>query len=238
MSPQDQLHVIYKVEMVLGFIVSLFVTPFVAIMSMDSPSATTSAAVITGIVVFSVLNFLLVLVPLWAVEELNRYSTKKRLVFNIFNALCMLFFFFPVALWQMYQIKRVSEYKEEIKKVFDTHKKYETRTNTTRSALYIIGAIILFYVGSYYLNEYSIKDREIVLDCGRDYISTKGFFSQKLYFTNKTSHYLYKYNYSSLGKLDGDTIVVTNPYLGKEKMQKIKACVEKSGKYRLTVKTD
>jgi len=238
MSPQDQLRVLYKVEMVLGFIVSLFVTPFVAIMSTDSPSATTSTAVITGVVVFSVLNFLLVLVPLWAVEELDRYSTKKRLVFNIFNALCMLLFFFPVALWQMYQIKRVSEYKEEPKRVSGTRKAYETGTNTTRSALYIIGAIILFFTGSHYLDEYSIKDREIVLDCGKDYISTKGFSSQKLYFTNKTSHYLYKYNYSSLGKLDGDTIVVTNPYLDKEKMQKIKACVENSSRYRLTVKTD
>jgi hypothetical protein len=93
-------------------------------------------------------------------------------------------------------------------------------------------------VGSYYLNEYSIKDREIVLDCGKDYISTKGFFSKKLYFANKDSYYLYKYNYSRLGNLDGDTIVVTNPYLGKEKMQKVKACVEKSGRYTLAGKTD
>lgn len=242
-SEKKQLVVLYKVQAVLGIFITLFMTLFIAVMSMDSPSSTTFNAIIGGSITFVVILFFSVLVPIEAVRELEKYENRKKLLFNFTNTVVLISIFFPVALWQaalVYGIakkcnqKRSDAAKEEPEVI--SNNVHNHNGNTSKTAFYILLAIAIFFVGLHYLKEYRIKDRDIIVDCGEDYISTKGFSSSRLYFTNKASYYYYyKYNYHNLGYLDGKKIIVTNPYLDDE-IEKLATCLKNSDEYKLVLK--
>jgi len=238
-SKKKPLIVLYKVQAVLGIFITLFMTLFMAVMSTDSPSSTIMNAIIGGGITFVLMLFFTVLVPIGAIRELEQYGDRKKLLFNVVDTLVLVSIFFPAALLQailLYGITKQcnqqgSEVAREDSKA-ESGNANHYKDNTGKTAFYILLAIAIFFIGLHYLKEYRIKDRDIIVDCGKDYISTKGFSSKKLYFTNKTSYSFYKYNYHTLGYLDEGKIVVTNPYLDDE-IDKIKTCLRNNDKYKL-----
>jgi hypothetical protein len=232
MQDISSLKTLYTVQMILGFFSTIFVTFFVAIMSTDAPSSTSSDAILGGFIGFSLTFGSTVILPLLATNELDTYPDRKKLFFNYVESLFLLFTLFPVGLWQAYvlfSLKKPKTHQEHtLPKVT-----YTTKDTSSMRAVYIVLGIILFFTASYYLEKYSKKDREVILDCGDDYISTRMFSSTKLYFNNKAAVYLTPHNAHNLGILDGNIIRVTNPYLNSKEIDILRSCIEQNGTYKL-----
>jgi len=108
--------------------------------------------------------------------------------------------------------------------------------STLKTVIYILLGISLFWSLPKLLRNLSNANEKIIVDCGKDFIMTKGFSSQKLYYANKIMYSFSKTNnYSVLGNLDKNTITVTNKYLDTEDINKIKECLANSNTFHLVL---
>jgi len=230
------LKTLYSVQVGLGFFITMFGTMLTAIMSTDAPSSTSSDAFLGGMMGFAFTFFPLVVLPVVASKELDAYHTKRKLWYNYIESFILFFFFFPAAIWQiyvLYQIKTGNNATNTAQQLKTKEKKYDTTDSASLNGIYITVGIILFFTASHYLEKFGEKEREIILDCGEDYISTRMFSSTKLYFNNKSSVYFTPHNAHNLGVLEGKIIRVTNPYLDTKKIDIVRSCIEQNGTYRL-----
>lgn len=102
------LKVSYRVEIAVGFLISSFMTLFMATMATDSPNSTYMHMILGGIFGFIFTATPTILIPILAIKELKNYTIKRKLLFNIINGVIVLFFiFFPLAIWQFYMLYKM-----------------------------------------------------------------------------------------------------------------------------------
>lgn len=169
-------------------------------------------------------------------------------------------FFIPIILWMIlfYSIgfsivnkqRLLERFREQNELRYKNSEKIENSPSATQSAsinslqkdstlktvIYILLGISLFWSLPKLLRNLSNANEKIIVDCGKDFIMTKGFSTQKLYYANKIMHSFSKTNnYSILGNLDKDTITVTNKYIDTEDINRIKECLANSNKFHLVL---
>ncbi|MFY9142282.1 hypothetical protein [Sulfuricurvum sp.] len=102
------LKVSYQIEMVLGILLAGFMSFFLGVMATDAPSATYFHFALGALFGFIIVAIPTMLMPFLAIKELNNYVAKRKLLFNIINAVVVLaFVFFPLALWQFYMLYKI-----------------------------------------------------------------------------------------------------------------------------------
>ena len=103
------LKISYKIEMFLGFFLASYLSFFLSIMATDSPSSTYINAILGAILGFLIVAIPTIIIPIFAIKELNNYKTKTKLIFNIINAIVMFLYFIPLGLWQIYMLYKIKK---------------------------------------------------------------------------------------------------------------------------------
>ena len=104
------LKISYIIEMILGALMAAFMTLFLGVMATDSPSSSDLDFVIGALIGFVVVAVPTILIPLLAINELNNFKVKRRLIFNIINAIIVLIVVFaPLAFWQFYMLYKIKK---------------------------------------------------------------------------------------------------------------------------------
>ena len=239
MQTITSLKTLYKVQMILGSFITLFVTGMVAVMGTDSPSSTAADAILGAFIGFSLSFSLMVLIPLLANRELNNYPAAQKLLFNYLESLVLIFMLFPVALWQIYVLYTLKKSNGNSVSTYTKVKVSQNKNDSSsHSALAIVAMIILFFAAMHYLGKYLSKERDILVVCDREEIVTKGPFSNRVYFQDHIWRVLGKdFNTVdvSFGYIEDNTIVVTQPYWDEENIQEIKKCLRYTNKYTLRI---
>jgi len=106
------LKLLYVIQALVGIILTLWGSFFLAVMSTDSPSSSTATGVISGGITFVILLSLGVLLPIAAIRELERWPRERKLLWNWLDVGPMILFFFPFALWQIYTLWKLRQLPE------------------------------------------------------------------------------------------------------------------------------
>lgn len=110
------------------------------------------------------------------------------------------------------------------------HKIEKEANNQTLLIILIPTLIIIFLTVTNRIKTYGNKESMILINCNKNKIITKNSSSTKVYFANKSMASLNPNNYSTLGTLDGNKIILTNQYLD---IETIKECLTYTDKYHL-----
>lgn len=85
------LKIFYFIEIVLGLIITIYMTMFMAMMATDSPSSTIIHMISGGFIGFLVVFLPTVLLPGLAIKELGKYEVQRKLKLNILNTIIVFF---------------------------------------------------------------------------------------------------------------------------------------------------
>ncbi|MDO6514603.1 hypothetical protein [Neptuniibacter sp. 2_MG-2023] len=96
------------IEMVLGTGMGAVMALFLGTMATDSPTSTTADFVMGALMGFSLFAIPLVFLPILSLRELNRFAEKRVSLINYINsAILILFVFFPLGIWQIYNLVKL-----------------------------------------------------------------------------------------------------------------------------------
>ncbi len=214
-------------ETILGVLVALFIAMFVGIMATDSPSSPSNDMIMGGMFAFLIVFAPFVLFSYLSIRELNKYEENNKLLFNIINSLLVFSIFLPLGIWQLYLIFKLNNTKQDVAVINENE-------NSRKSYVKLICLIIILLIISLYIiSPYLDKESKVIVDCGKEKIFTKVRSSKTLYFADKSSLRLHRTNYSTLGFLKRNIIVITNPYI----IEDATACIERSSSQYL-IKTE
>ena len=213
------------VEIIIGLFGASFLALFVGVMATDSPSSTYLHMIGGGIFGFLIVFAPSVLLPYFSIRELKKYNENKKLFLNIFNSLLLLIGFLPLGVIHLILINKLNkELNDSLNNKINVQE--NTATSKINSGHIIFGFILLFSIPIILkvVSSQLDKQSELIIDCGKEKIFTKKRSSKKLYFADKTSLYLHRNNYTSLGFREGNTITITNPYI----IEKATKCIERT----------
>ena len=230
------LHAYYNFRILIGLISSV-VGAFIAGIMLTTSSSAQGSIIISifgGIIIFIILILITTLIPSLALKELDSFKQNRKLVLNYIDAIFMLGTVFPIGLWQVYTLHKVKTY------VYNENNTINTLISIPKNsiALYILIGLLWILLAMHFLTKYFSQEEKTLINCDEHKIFTKKSFNilpTSVFYANKLSLSFHPKNYSRLGKLEGDNIVLTNPY---EDVDAIKECLSYSGRYRLIVKEE
>ncbi len=128
------LKVSYKIQIFLGVLIALW-------------------AIVFGGVLAFFLTASFIILPYLAIKELNNYNDKQKLLFNIINALIVVFsLFLPLGIWQLYMLYKIKDIKTEEENLYlQKYSKEKDLKIFKRLPIFIpsivIGVILFIFLG-------------------------------------------------------------------------------------------
>jgi len=84
------LKISYTVEMIIGFLMGGFLALMVGVMATDSPTSSDATMYIAGSVTFIIVAVPTIILPLFALKELEDYESSRKLRLNITNSVILI----------------------------------------------------------------------------------------------------------------------------------------------------